>query len=150
MMDKEKLIEISKLLHTQDNRITAQPMFAVQRKVRDYGYDSDYSDDIAWIDGCNDYIVADEEEYEKLESRYTLYGEMPDGWIRTAYRDRWEFVTACFTEQGCKDFIARDGHNLGETRIYAYGSYRNNEYQTVRNYLMSLTDAGIPVTEAKA
>jgi hypothetical protein len=50
----------------------------------------------------------------------------------------WDFVTACFTEQGCKDYLARDGHNLKEPRIYAAGSYRNSEWQAVRNYLAAL------------
>ena len=48
------------------------------------------------------------------------------------------FVTACFTEQGCKDFLARDGHNHRRPFIYAFGSYRNGEYQAVRNILKSL------------
>lgn len=57
------------------------------------------------------------------------------------YRDEWVFVTACFTEQGCKDYIARDGHNLIEPRIYAEGSYRNLEFQELRKMLLALNDA---------
>lgn len=137
-MDKT-LLDISKLLHTQDNRITDQPMFVVQRRVRDYGYDSDHCDDYVWLDAVSgDYNEADEREARILDKMDERYRDIK-GWQKVYYRDRWEFVTACFTEQGCKDYIRLDGHNLGETRIYAEGSYRNLEYQAVRNFLMSLT-----------
>ncbi len=140
-MTPEALIEISKLLHTQDNRITDQPMFVVQRKVRDYGYDSEHSDDYEWLDTVSgDYNSADEHQTRILDKADKRRRDIK-GWVKAYYRDRWEFVTACFTEKGCEDYIKRDGHNLGETRIYAEGSYRNNEYQVVRNFLMSLTEA---------
>lgn len=136
----KNLIEISELLHTQDNRITDQPMFIVQRKVRDYGYDSEHSDDYEWLETeSGDYCAADERQTRILDKMDEQRRDIK-GWTKAYYRDRWEFVTACFTEQGCKDYIRWNGHNLGETRIYAEGSYRNLEYQTVRNYLLSLTE----------
>jgi hypothetical protein len=58
------------------------------------------------------------------------------------YIDRWEYVTACFTEKGCQDFIAIEGHNLGETRIYADNSYRNNEYREIRDFILSIVLEG--------
>lgn len=58
--------------------------------------------------------------------------------MRLAVFDVWEFVTACFTEKGCKDYLAVNGHNLTEPRIYAAGSYRNEEFRTVREYLLGL------------
>lgn len=51
---------------------------------------------------------------------------------------QWCYVTACFTQGGCEDYIRINGHNHGEVRIYADGSFRNEEYQIVRQFLMEL------------
>ena len=129
----ERMQQIGELIRTQDNRITDAPMFIVQEKKREYGYDPDYSDDSVWLDSENEYREATEAQSIWLDS----LAETTSGWVKTGYKDRWEFVTACFTEQGCKDFIAADGHNHCELRIYADGSYRNAEFRAVREYLMS-------------
>jgi hypothetical protein len=127
--------EIGSLIKTQDNRITDQPMFLVQREVVDYGYNSDYSDTYNWINAEDDYLVATEEESSRLDGLYDS-GEDTEGYEKVYYVKRWEFVTACFTEQGCKDHISANGHNLGKTRIYADGSYRNFEFRAIRNFLI--------------
>jgi len=132
------LTEISKLLHTQDNRITDQPIFVVQRKVRDWGFKNGYAENFAWLDSSNEYCEADKKQARILDRAYER-GKDTGAWQKVGYRDRWEFVTACFTEQGCKDYIRLNGHNLGETRIYADSSYRNNEFRLVRNFLLGLT-----------
>lgn len=130
-----ELSAIGELIRVQDNRITDAPLFIVQKKVRDYGFADGYVDDFEWIqDGEG---VADEREARILQKMYDR-GRTIEGWELVGYRDRWEFVTACFTEQGCQDFIDRDGHNHGETRIYAEGSYRNQEYRAVRDFLKGL------------
>lgn len=110
----EALARIGDLLRTQDNRITNAPIFVVQQKRRIYGISREYTDDFEVITGD--------------------YGPTR----RVGYLDTWEFVTACFTEQGCKDYIALNGHNLKEPRIYAEGSFRNHEWRAVRDYLMSV------------
>ena len=62
----------------------------------------------------------------------------PQDWTRTGYQDTWHFVTACFTEAGCNDYIRLNGHNhRGKLRTYAASSYRNEEWRTVRSFLMS-------------
>lgn len=132
----EKLKQIGELIRTQDNRITDAPIFIVQKKVRDYGYDCDYCDNHVWLEDGEGEV--DDAEATELERKFQEDFTEPDGYYRVGYRDRWEFVTACFTEQGCKDFLERDGHNHGETRIYAEGSYRNEEYRAVREFLMGL------------
>lgn len=133
----DKLKEIAKLLHTQDNRITDQPQFIVQQKRRDYGFMPDYAEDYEWMDTDNEHRVADEEEIKRLEVLDDA-DEDTDSWEKVYYKDRWEFVTSCFTERGCKDYIAINGHNLCEPRIYAEVSYRNNEFRTIRDWLKSL------------
>jgi hypothetical protein len=129
-----EIVAIIERLHTQDNRITADPLFAVQQKRRIYGVDPERCDAVVWLDETGDYREADAEEHALFEKAETA----PDGWYRTGYIDQWEFVTGCFTEQGCKDFIACNGHNLKEPRIYAYGAYRNAEFIALRKWLMSL------------
>jgi len=132
----EELNKIGELIKTQDNRITANPIFVVEKLVRDWGYDSAYRDEYKWLDHENEGCEADEIETAELDELYKL-GEGKGSWEKCYYGDRWEFVTACFTEQGCKDYLNLNGHNLGKTRIYAHGSYRNNEWQTVRNALIN-------------
>jgi len=137
----EELAAIGKLIATQDNRATDQPLFIVQQKRRVYGIDPDYGGEVVWLH-C-DGFEADEKEFVQLEAAHDNGDDDPENWTRISFHDYWEFVTACFTEQGCKDYIARDGHNLNEPRIYAAGSYRNSEFRAIRNWLLSLA-AGAP------
>jgi hypothetical protein len=132
----EALRTIHTALHTQNNRITAAPMFAVQQKKRVYGIDNDYDPKIVWVG--DEGQEASAEDAARFEAAYDENCETEmEGYRRLGYHEYWEFVTACFTEQGCKDYLARNGHNLGETQIYAYGTYRNVEWGIVRDFLMS-------------
>jgi hypothetical protein len=115
-----EIVAIAERLHTQDNRITDNPLFAVQQMRRVYGVDADYRDGFVWVDYDGE-----------------LCEESPSA-RKVGYVDRWEFITGCLTEQGCKDYIKANGHNLHEPRIYAYGSYRNAEFIALRKWLMSL------------
>jgi hypothetical protein len=138
-----ELRAIHDLLHTQDNRITAAPMFAVQEKKRVYGIDESYGPKIVWVTDDGDEVDAEKDA--ELEAVYQQdYNKEPRGYRRLGYHEYWDFVTACFTEQGCKDYLGRNGHNLHETRIYAYGTYRNAEWHTVRDFLMSDRFAAAP------
>ncbi|MBW2672478.1 MAG: hypothetical protein JRD89_03560 [Deltaproteobacteria bacterium] len=135
------LSEMRERLRTQDNRITAHPVFVVQQRHRTYGFDPAYvqvNDEIAWIDGPNDnatYHMGDP-EWEEAEERWQKYCDEPDGLTRTGWHDSWEFVTACFTEQGCKDYIHANGHNLTDPRIYVESAHRNQEWQQLRAILL--------------
>ena len=131
-----KISEIGSLIQTQDNRITDAPIFVVQQIAVDWGLSSAHCDDYKWIHPKNDYSEADEEEANKLDELDRLFEDL-DGWEKAYYKERWEFVTACFTEEGCKDYIRQNGHNLKRPRIYAEGSHRNDEWRTVRNHLIS-------------
>lgn len=138
---KAKLAEleaIGALINSQDNRHTDQPMFAVMEKRGMITLDTHNHDRIEWVETeSGDYCEADETKARRLEALHQGHRDTP-GWERYAIKDVDVFVTACFTEQGCKDFLARDGHNHRKPFIYAFGSYRNSEYQTVRNWLKSL------------
>lgn len=129
---------IGRLINTQDNRHTDQPMFAVMEKRPMITLDTHDHDRIEWVETTSgDYCQADEVKARRLEALREGGRETP-GWERYAIKDIDVFVTACFTEQGCKEFLARDGHNHRSPFIYAFGSYRNTEYQTVRNCLRAL------------
>ena len=130
----EELKKIGELIRTQNNRITDQPMFTVQQLQRDWGYDSDYADEFEWIDDEGN--SPDEIRIEELDKAESEGGDT-GGYTKVYFKDRWEFVTACFTEEGCKEYLLQNGHNLKKPRIFACGSYRNDEYQAVRNALIN-------------
>ncbi|MDU9399011.1 hypothetical protein [Pseudomonas sp. zfem003] len=130
-----ELLDVGHLIRTQDNRCTDAPLFAVMKKrpiVASPDHDYDY---IEWVNVDKDYAVASEFRARRLEALYEGCREIPEGWERFAMKEIDVFVTACFTEQGCKDFLARDGHNHRKPFIYAFGSYRNAEFRAVRDWL---------------
>ena len=130
---------IGKNIVTQDNRITDAPIFIVQQKCTYVGSDGYNSNTrVEWRKDADEHPLASASYSKTLERHYQHTGEQKDGWIRFAVFDVWEFVTACFTEQGCKDYLAINGHNLKSPRIYADGSYRNREFRAVRDYLANL------------
>jgi len=135
---QRRMREIGHLIATQDNRITDQPMFIVQQKQCIYGVDEGYTDLYHWChkdgEGIADAVLA-----ARLEEKEGA-GRSTGKWEKIGYVEIWEFVTACFTEQGCIDYLRRNGHNLKETRIYAEGSFRNEEFRAVREFLMRLAE----------
>jgi hypothetical protein len=133
--------EISRLLHTQHNCGTAEPLFIVQQKCT-YVTEEGYNDDrYEWRETkSGDHLEASPSQAKRLESLHQS-GRSTDGWKRYSVFDNWEYVTACFTKKGCEDYLAINGHNLKGARIYAETAFRNFEFQTVRKWLMSLTPA---------
>jgi hypothetical protein len=126
------LAEVAHRLRTQDNQVTAHPIFTVQQRRRIYGLDPAYSERVVWVDSDGE---ADGEKSAELERDFEQTGKERDGYTRTAYVDIWQFVTACLTEQGCKDYLALNGHNLREPRIYVESGCRNVEWQKLRTLL---------------
>ncbi|EMW3227434.1 hypothetical protein K8Q45_22580 [Escherichia coli] len=129
-----ELYTIGDLIRTQDNRITDQPMFVVFQNREIIGSDEHSPSRICW--------VWDGEEVSELRAKRleALYQDGRDtrGYDRYAMQEVDEFVTACFTEHGCKEYLRQNGHNLRLPYIYACGSFRNNEYQLVRNWLAGI------------
>ena len=121
-------------------------LFAVQQKVVDYHVERGEGHGHTWHHVENDWEEADQRTARRLDAldrndRADEHGCIR-GWCRVDYRIRWEFVTACFTEAGCQEFIRANGHNLREPRIYAYSGWRNQEWQDVREHLLSLEGEG--------
>lgn len=130
---------IGELIRTQDNRCTDQPMFAVMEKREVVTLDTHDYNRIVWIEVTSgDYTEACEETAGSLEAKYQAGKRTFRGWERYAMKEIDTFVTAAFTEQACRDHIAINGHNLRKPFIYAFGSYRNREFQTVRKWLAGL------------
>ena len=125
---------IGERIRTQDNRATSAPLFIVQEKKRLYGIDSNYTDDFVWIHTAGECEEADEDEAKRL-FRLEDEGNDDSDWTKTGYVDQWLFVTACFTEKGCQEYIDANRHNLKNPRIYAASAYRNEEFISVREFL---------------
>jgi hypothetical protein len=132
----DEFTSIGENLRNQDNRFTSDPMFCVFQK-REIVVDEDYDcDRIVWVD--EDGREATERQRMRLELLHQNFREPPEKWRRVAVKDIDDFVTCCFTEQGCKDYLACNGHNLRLPFIYVKSGFRNAEYQTLRNWLMSI------------
>ena len=138
--------DISKDLVSQDNLATAIPIFIVQQKRRIYGIDPEYTENITYLDDYADSQEVSEEKVKELEEAYSSSkndlgnGDFLENYTRVGYIDNWEFITACFTKKGCEDYIAANGHNLTEPRIYVESGYRNREWETMREFLKNYRD----------
>ncbi|WP_225374976.1 ead/Ea22-like family protein [Escherichia coli] len=131
---------IGENIRTQDNRITSDPMFCVYQKS-EIVVDADYDyDRIVWVD--EDGNEANKRQSRRLELLHENFREPPEKWRRVAVKDIDEFVTCCFTEQGCKDYLAANGHNLRLPFIYVKSGFRNAEYIGIRNWLAGIRIKG--------
>lgn len=131
---------IGENIRTQDNRITSDPMFCVYQK-REIVVDADYDyDRIVWVD--EDGNEANKRQSRRLELLHENFREPPEKWRRVAVKDIDEFVTCCFTEQGCKDYLAANGHNLRLPFIYVKSGFRNAEFIGIRNWLAGIRIKG--------
>lgn len=111
------LREIGERLRTQDNRITENPMFCVQTKRRDL-VPEDFSNETVWV-------LDGEEVDEGTEGAEEYY-----------IQERWETVMVAFTEEGCKEYLRQNGHNLCQPRIYVESFNRCPEMLAIRKWLM--------------
>jgi hypothetical protein len=141
----EPLLPMAALVRTQDNAITSDPIFMVQRRRRIFGMDPNYSDHFAWLTDDSEY-EAEGDELRDIELRYEDSGRERDdidGWHRVAYLDIWENVQPFFTRAGAEHYIHINGHNLRpETRIFVESGYRNAEWIAVRAFLNDLAGKG--------
>lgn len=131
---------ISENFRTQDNRVTSEPMFCVYQKREIVAHEDYDHDRIVWVD--EDGNEANERQRMRLELLHENYREPPEKWRRIAVKEIDEFVTCCFTEQGCKDYLACNGHNLRLPFIYVKSGFRNAEYIGIRNWLAGISTKG--------
>lgn len=133
----QELVRIGNLLKTQDNRGTADPVFVVfskQEIVVDEKYDHDR---VIWVDEEGGEVTGlKAERLERLHKGYRDIDE--DKYRRIAVKAIDQFETACFTEQGCKDYLKVNGHNLCSPYIYAHSFFRNSEMLELRKLMSEL------------
>lgn len=124
---------ISENIRTQDNRATSHPLFAVMQK-REIVVDGDYDHDrFVWVD--EEGHEATDHQKRLLDLFIKNFRKPPEKWRHLAVKEINEFVTACFTEQGCKDYLDANGHNLRHPFIYVFSAHRNAEFIAVREWL---------------
>lgn len=138
MIESDQIKAIGERLRTQDNLCTANPMFCVQIKRRDVGYDSGYATGQCWRNwDADETIYDDDHDFKEPEG---------DEWNCFGYVDRWETVMVAFTEKGCEEYLELDGHNVrsrafrGEVRIYVESFNRCPEMIHIREQLMKKED----------
>ena len=139
-MTAEQLAALSTELRTQDNAITADPLFVVLQEARIYGVSQDYqTNGYTWVGVDDSSVTADDDETKVLDKLLDEDRELSIGGVtyeRVWYRIVPRFVTACFTRKGAEDYIARNGHNLTKPYIYVESLFRNAEMLALRNHLM--------------
>lgn len=122
---------------------TQDPLFCVQELVRQFGYDPDYGCETMFVcqdeEDCRE---ADAEETERFAKLLDECEDLPDGWRRVGYRDKWETVQVFFTEQSALGYIEENKHrHVGALRVYVESLYRNKEMQAVRQLLIDAAKA---------
>lgn len=50
-----------------------------------------------------------------------------------------EYVTTCMTQEGAEAFIKQHAHNLTDPYVYVASGWKNEEWQLLRAFLLSLT-----------
>lgn len=144
--DAAALRALCQALRTQDNRCTADPVFAVQQIREQHHVGIEEADRWEWVPKDGDGERVDDVLDERLTDIY-----MKDSWERSDeeeelleqhYRvgviEYWETVTTALTEAGCERHLAMNRHNLLRPRIYALGGYRNPELHLLRRVLASI------------
>ncbi len=128
------------LLLSQDNRSTAHPIYVVERRVRDFGYEPEYSEEQAWV-------CAEDELTVTKDSDPELFAKFQDGifdgehegdegrWETVGYKDRWEFVQPFLTREAAETYRKNEAHNLGEARVFVASGHRNPEWAWLRDLL---------------
>jgi hypothetical protein len=130
------LYQLRNRIRTQDNRITADPLFVVFEKFKFCGLDPQFADDdqIEWQSVDGEYVIEGDER-EALEKKFQETGEIDTDHQRVAFREFDRFITACFTEAAADAFIAANKNNLKKPYVYVVSLQRNPEMKMIRDLL---------------
>jgi hypothetical protein len=140
-------MEISELrnnLKTQDNRSTAKPIFFLLQEKRTYvcheEYDSGYEEDI-WVERLSgDYcrFKSQADVISWLKENYPEHTGQVQGihWDTFKMGCYWNTVNVFFTEEGYKQHLLLNEHNLGEHRLYVIHAFRNPEIELVQKVIL--------------
>lgn len=151
------LHDLALALRDQDNHATSHPVYCVQVVDRIYGMDKDYArtEELVWL-RFDEEVEASEYESAVLSAIQEAIddGEMElaselsdfwdvsfDGWRLLAFMDKPRVVASFFTEASAREYIRRNKHNLKDPHVYVDSAHRNEEWQRIRAYLLSLVPA---------
>ena len=135
MNKEESLVFLKELINridNQDNRVTAQPLQFLFQIKRTMVVDGDYN-----YDEIHYYHPILERSYPSYEKCLTVlkengYDEKEQEDIRKLYiKHYWETSQAFLTEEGVKDHIRLNKHNLREYRDYVVHAFRNPEFKNL-------------------
>jgi len=149
----EFFMNISKEMHTQDNRITADPIFCVYEKdlrILPVGYgrtsgwfdnegslltEADIKDVISeYKDDHSDSVLKDEDILLELEYQQFDYDIIDTPVSGQVY----------LTEKSAQKHIDRNHYHYKQPFVYVDSAWRNNEWQMIREILLSLTKGEQP------
>lgn len=133
-----------KMISTQDGRCTADPLFCVFEKSEVVANDEYDHDRIVWVDAELDNDEVTETKRQRLELLHDDGRDINERYQRLAIKEVDKFVTACLTEQGCKDFLAIQGHNLRKPFTYVTSLFRNEEMKQLRSMMMGAAISAAP------
>ena len=136
---------IHKLLNDDlkhNDHYTEHPMFCLQIKRRDSGYDASIVDNKCWYNYDLTEMIYDDDSDERKED--LNFNEDSSDWEGPyGYVDRWETVMVAFTQNGIDDYMKVDGHNVkrkafrGKTRTYVESFHRCQEMIYIRQFLLN-------------
>lgn len=154
------LLEMAEQIRTQNNRMTADPIFCVcyDKKLPT---DEDHADGHEWFDGESSEVIGDDEslipylkEYhhefieqfccdegidiEDLTVDDFEWVDLPGDIRKVFYLKEKAFVKASLTEVGAQQFIDRKQHDYPPLYIYAESMCFQNQMIELRNWLLSL------------
>jgi hypothetical protein len=109
----EMLKEMRHLLKTQDNRITANPIYGIMKKVKVWGKDSSYADEYEWYHDCETY--NDEDIKECLLDELDSFTE----WYSAEYDDVTEEEAEKIIQEADQSILADFAKDyLGFEKVY--------------------------------
>jgi len=173
------LLEMSEQINTQDNRITADPLWMVCYD-KEYVIAEGYGGYYAWCDSENEYYEiyksnSDEDEnqeminyltdhYESWIDQYLSsigedefpdesfdldYCEMPDGIEKIWLSSKMEVVKACLTEADAKWFIQRKQHDYKKLYTYVFSMCYCPQMIELRNWIKTLSEGKQMITNVQ-
>lgn len=166
------LLEMSTQLNTQDNRITAHPIWLVCYD-KEYPTSEDHADHYEWADCSDEYHVIYKSNSDQVENQEMIkyFSEYKEEWIKETLQDHgqddineciidfdyddvpsgiekiWlnskqEVVKACLTEADANWFIKRKQHDYAPLYTYVYSMCYCPQMIELRNWIKSLTIKG--------
>ncbi len=146
------LIELSKRLDTQDNRITADPIFCVYQKstvlkAPGRGNSSGWLDDEGHITSDEDIKKSGEvegwreqnPEDAELDEELILIDRLGYEKVEFSEEDVPVGGQVYFTEAAAKAHIAANNYHYNKPFVYVDSAWRNPEIQMLRKILLELT-----------